>query len=486
MVKHLIFGKPFPTKTILFPIEPTSSYPNLTVNENDGYDLTYPLRKQTRIFGLGEATGPLNKRGMFKVSLNSDTAHHEDDNYSLYSSHNFLLLEGDDHLGIFVDSPARVVFDLGHSDPDCLKIHSDHPFSLYLIEGESSEAICHEFRSLIGESYVPPLWGFGYGQSRFSYFSQSEVLKVARKYRKHQLPLDYICLDIHYMDHFEDFTFDKDKFPDVPALTSELAESYGVHIVPIVDAGIKVKQGSPAYEEGVKGGYFVTNKEGLPFQAKVWPGMTHFVDFLKAELRPFEMRAVHHGRNNVLAKLALDVPRLERSEQLHLEAAQGSDEPAVVGQQLQPGREVGIERKAPVIAQQSQSKTRNGPSPDKRPPVEDVVHKESELRGIERLQQPHRHGTDHQGLVRLANQGRGHHVAGHLGVLRTPRSRRPHTVEQTANQLGVLPLHLVTLRAVTRRGGELQGDALTIVLQPGHPFAERHGLDLKCAYRLIV
>ncbi len=287
MVKHLIFGKPFPTKTILFSIEPTSSYPNLTVNENDGYDLTYPLRKQTRIFGLGEATGPLNKRGMFKVSLNSDTAHHEDDNYSLYSSHNFLLLEGDDHLGIFVDSPARVVFDLGHSDPDRLKIHSDHPFSLYLIEGDSSEAICHVFRSLIGESYVPPLWGFGYGQSRFSYFSQSEVLKVARKYRKHQLPLDYICLDIHYMDHFEDFTFDKDKFPDVPALTSELAESYGVHIVPIVDAGIKVKQGSPAYEEGVKGGYFVTNKEGLPFQAKVWPGMTHFVDFLKDGAKEF-------------------------------------------------------------------------------------------------------------------------------------------------------------------------------------------------------
>lgn len=281
MIKRLVFGKPFPTGAVLTPIDPVDKYPNLNVNENNGYDLIYPLGAKTKILGLGEATGPVNKRGMLKISLNSDTAHHDDDNYSLYSSHNFILLEGDTHLGIFVDSAARVVFDLGHSDPNLLQIHSDHPFSLYLIEGDNSDAICQEFRSIIGESYIPPLWGFGYGQSRFSYFSQAETLKVAKKYRKHRLPLDYICLDIHYMEKFEDFTFNKERFPDVPELTKELKESYGVHLVPIVDAGIKVQPGSPAYEDGIKGDYFVTNKEGKPFQAKVWPGMTHFVDFLK-------------------------------------------------------------------------------------------------------------------------------------------------------------------------------------------------------------
>ena len=59
----------------------------------------------------------------------------------------------------------------------------------------------------------------------------------------------------------------------------------GIHLVPIVDAGVKIEPGDPVYEEGVKKGYFCRNKEGGYFGAGVWPGMTHFPDFLNSDAR---------------------------------------------------------------------------------------------------------------------------------------------------------------------------------------------------------
>ena len=247
----------------------------------NGYQIDISLAPEDRVFGLGESTGSMNKRGRVIVSFNSDNGRHEDDTYSLYSSHNFLLIDGVRPLGLFFDSASRLIFDIGHGDKSLLSVKSDKGVDVYLIEGDDPLSITREFLSHLQTSYVPPLWGLGYGQSRFSYFSEKEVKKVARKYRRHNLPLDYICLDIHYMDKFEDFTFTSSRFPDPKGMGDSLLELYGVHIVPIVDAGIKIAPGSKAYEEGISGGYFCLKEDNTPFKAAVWPGYTHFVDFLK-------------------------------------------------------------------------------------------------------------------------------------------------------------------------------------------------------------
>ena len=49
-------------------------------------------------------------------------------------------------------------------------------------------------------------------------------------------------------------------------------KAQGIHLVPIIDAGVKVEEGYDVYEEGVKNGYFCTNQDGTPFVAGVWPG----------------------------------------------------------------------------------------------------------------------------------------------------------------------------------------------------------------------
>lgn len=76
------------------------------------------------------------------------------------------------------------------------------------------------------------------------------------------------------MIDYEDFTIDESRFP--LSQMNTILQKY--HYVPIIDAGIKVNNGT-AYNEGVKRGVFIKDSEGNEYRGKVWPGTTTFVDF---------------------------------------------------------------------------------------------------------------------------------------------------------------------------------------------------------------
>jgi len=50
------------------------------------------------------------------------------------------------------------------------------------------------------------------------------------------------------------------------------------HYIPIIDAGIKVNNGT-AYNQGKARGVFVKDANGSEYRGRVWPGTTTFVDF---------------------------------------------------------------------------------------------------------------------------------------------------------------------------------------------------------------
>lgn len=89
-----------------------------------------------------------------------------------------------------------------------------------------------------------------------------------------------IWLDIDYMDERKDFTYDPEKFPvsKVNQLVQDLHEQ-NQKIVAIIDPGIKVERGYPAYETGIQRDVFIKNKNGRYAVGKVWPGYTVFPDF---------------------------------------------------------------------------------------------------------------------------------------------------------------------------------------------------------------
>ena len=139
---------------------------------------------------------------------------------------------------------------------------------------------------------MPPMWALGNQQCRWSYYPQPVAEEVVRQYREHDLPLDTLYLDIHYMQGYRLFTWDTTRFPSPKAFTDKLKQQ-GVKVITIVDPGVKYqppqsgasdKTGTPnpelapqdksyyVYNQGLERNYFLKRKGAGVYIGKVWPG----------------------------------------------------------------------------------------------------------------------------------------------------------------------------------------------------------------------
>lgn len=267
---------------------------------NDMHAMQYRVRMSDGdvVYGLGENVRGINKRGWVYESKCSDDPNHTESKRSLYGAHNFIIIADSDNpaasKGLFIDYPGRVIFDIGYLDKNELVITvCSGNFTAYVVSPAMDSAdgsdnhlysIVRQFRHIIGKSYVPPRWAFGYQQCRWSYMSADEVCEVVDNYRKRNIPIDAVYLDIDYMERYKDFTVNKETFPDFADFVKKMREKH-IHLVPIIDAGVKIEDGYDTYEEGRKNGYFCKEADGEDFVAGVWPGRVHFPDVLNEDAR---------------------------------------------------------------------------------------------------------------------------------------------------------------------------------------------------------
>lgn len=285
MIRRYVYGKVMETEAIMEkPQCQEGTIPYFTVDE-EKMSFSFSMEESDRVYGLGENVRGINKRGWIYESKCSDDPNHLEDRRSLYGAHNFIVVDGKEQFGVFVDYPGILTFDVGYTRHSELKITaSDWNLDVYVIEGEDVKDIVKQFRGLIGRSYIAPLWAFGYGQSRWSYMTADEVRDVVKKHRELGIPLDSVYLDIDYMERYKDFTLNDETFPDFAEFNKEMKEQ-NIHLVPIIDAGVKQEEGYPVYEEGLEKGYFCKKEDGTPFVAAVWPGKALFPDMLNKEAR---------------------------------------------------------------------------------------------------------------------------------------------------------------------------------------------------------
>lgn len=287
MIKKFTFGTPICTEAVVgkFETSDNKDFPFKSREEDGKFVLEFDMTDSDIVYGLGEAPRGINKRGWVYESFCSDDPFHTESKSSLYAAHNFLMLSGSENFGIFIDFPARIRWDIGYTSKNKTVITIDGTdFDFYYIKGDKPIDIVKEFRSAIGKSYIPPFWAFGYQQSRWSYPDAKTVDSVIDGYDKAGIPLDCVYLDIDYMDSYKDFTVDDKKFPDFAYYVSKKREQ-GIHLIPIIDAGVKKEDGYSVYEEGRDKGYFCKNEDGTDFEGGVWPGIVGFPDFLRKDVR---------------------------------------------------------------------------------------------------------------------------------------------------------------------------------------------------------
>lgn len=286
MVKKYVFGTPFETEAVICDMEVCKDNPQIgSISVQDGFRFEYKMNDMDVIYGLGEANRGINKRGYIYVSDCSDDPEHTEGKISLYGAHNFIIISGKENVGLFFDYPSKLTFDIGYTRHDELKVFCDRAdLYVYVITGESAYDITKQFRRIIGRSYIPPKFAFGFGQSRWGYRTRKDFDDVVKGYRDNNIPLDMLYLDIDYMQDYKDFTTNEENFPDFKEFVDSL-KAQNVHPVPIIDAGVKIEDGYDIYEEGKEKGYFCKREDGTDFVAAVWPGWTHFPDVLNKDAR---------------------------------------------------------------------------------------------------------------------------------------------------------------------------------------------------------
>lgn len=286
MIQKYVFGDPFETEAVIENMDPIPALPSYgEISLQDGFQFTLKMDTDDIVYGLGEANRGMNKRGFLYISNCTDDPHHTEDKTSLYGAHNFILISGKQTFGLFLDYPGVMRFDIGYTHIDTLEIHAEEAnLYLYVIDGESAYDIVKQFRKMIGKSYIPPKFAFGFGQSRWGYTTEGDFRNVVKGYRDNHIPLDMLYMDIDYMEDYKDFTVNKTNFTDFKGFVDEMKRE-NIHLIPIIDAGVKIEAGYDIYEEGKAKGYFCKCEDGREFTAAVWPGWTHFPDMLNPEAR---------------------------------------------------------------------------------------------------------------------------------------------------------------------------------------------------------
>jgi alpha-glucosidase len=254
-----------------------------------GFMLRKALAQKEHIFGLGDKTGPLDRRGQAFTLWNNDSYRFQESTDPIYKSIPFFVAAGGPggSYGILLDNTWRSWFDFGKQDPQTLALGAAAgPIDYYLIYGPSTHHVVERYTDLTGKPPLAPAWALGFQQSRYSYQSAAEVHAIADRLRAEHIPADAIWLDIDFQDRNRPFTTNAVTFPDLPALTRDLKQQ-GLRLIVITDLHIAAapNQGYSPYDSGIAGDHFLKRPDGAVFVGPVWPGPSVFPDFTRAQTR---------------------------------------------------------------------------------------------------------------------------------------------------------------------------------------------------------
>lgn len=244
------------------------------------------LQQWEKFIGLGEKTGGLNRYGQTYTNWNTDHFGYGTDADPLYLSLPFYIgLHHENCYGIFFDTSYKSTFNFGAGNNRFSYFTAeDGDLDYYFIHEKNVEGIISAYTTLTGKTPMPPKWALGYQQCRYSYYPDSEVIRLAETFREKEIPADTIYLDIHHMEECKVFTFDKKRFDQPIELIKHLKE-LGFRVVVILDPGIKIDKDYLPYTEGNEKQLFIKYPDGKNYEGQVWPGWCTFPDFTKPETR---------------------------------------------------------------------------------------------------------------------------------------------------------------------------------------------------------
>ena len=255
---------------------------------NGGFRLYKSMPVDEHYLGLGDKPGPLDRREQAFTLWNTDAYLFQESTDPIYKSIPFFLtMRAGRSVGVLLDSTWRSSFDFGKSISGVYSFGADGGgIDYYLLFGPDPKRVVETYGWLTGVPPLPPLWAFGYQQSRYSYESEKRVREIASHLRKDKIPADAIYLDIDFQKNNFPFTVNTETFPNFAGMLADL-KTENFHLVAITDLHIAkaAQPGYAPYDSGMKDDHFVKNPDGSVFVGRVWPGPSVFPEFTRAQTR---------------------------------------------------------------------------------------------------------------------------------------------------------------------------------------------------------
>jgi alpha-D-xyloside xylohydrolase len=234
------------------------------------------LRPGETVHGLGERFQAFTRNGQSIDMWNDDCGTCSDKGYKDVSF--FLTSAGH---GVFVNSPARVSFEIGTEqvmraqfavpgeDLDYFVIHGPHP-----------KQVLTRYGALSGRPALPPVWSFGLwlSTSFLTDYDEKTVMGFVDGMLDRGIPLHVFHFDCFWMKahHWVSFRWDEDVFPDPEGMLSRL-KGKGLHICVWINPYIGER--SHLFDEGRAGGWLLERPNGDVYQRPRWQAGMAIVDF---------------------------------------------------------------------------------------------------------------------------------------------------------------------------------------------------------------
>ncbi|XP_067130265.1 lysosomal alpha-glucosidase-like isoform X2 [Centruroides vittatus] len=210
---------------------------------------------------------------------------------NLYGVHPFYMIverDGNAHGVFFLNSNAMEVTIQPH--PAITFRSSGGIFDFYVFMGPTPEDVVKQYLQLIGFPMFPPYWSLGFQMSKWGYGNVTYVKDIIQQTIDANIPMDVQFFDIDYMEDNRDFTYDAQRFGDLPSLVNWLHSKnmkIGIILDPAIGSGDSLLGKYPPLDDGLERDIFVKNRTGANLEAKVWPGLTYYPDFSKPQTEEY-------------------------------------------------------------------------------------------------------------------------------------------------------------------------------------------------------
>ena len=183
---------------------------------------------------------------------------------------------------------------------------SSRQLDYWVTAGNEPAEIERHYADATGHAPKMPEWGLGFWQCKLRYWNQSQVLEVAKEFKRRNIPIDVLVIDFFHWPHMGDFRFEEEFWPNPKAMCEEL-HSMGIKVMVSVWPQISLR--SENYEHMLENGLLVSAEHGIDI-ANMYQEPNQFYDATNPEAQAF----VWNKCKNNYADLGVDAFWLDEAE----------------------------------------------------------------------------------------------------------------------------------------------------------------------------